>query len=471
MAEEEEEAPTTSLKILMFPWLAFGHIFPFLQLAKKLSDRGFYIYMCSTPINLDSIKNKIPQNYSSSIQLIDLHLPHSPQLPPPLHTTNALPPHLMTTLKIALFEARPELCEIIGSIKPDLIIYDAHQPWTATVAKKHNIPAVSFSIMNAVSFAYVMHTLMQPRSEFPFKAIHLSDFEKSRLWEKLQSQKTEDSSAKENDPEIEKLQRSKGSNFNNTFIIRSSTELEGKYFDYISEFTKRKIMPICPVISQDNNHQEQGDEGGDELIQWLGTKSDRSSVFVSFGSEYFLNTQEIEEIAIGLELSNVNFIWVLRFPKEEDKKIEQVLPEGYLERVKDRGRIVQKWAPQAKILGHPSIGGFVSHCGWNSVMESIEIGVPIIAIPMIIDQQPLNARLAVEIGVGIEVARDKNGKLKREVIAEVIKEVVMGKTGVNLRKTSNDFSQKLKDREEEDLDELVGMLKVKQLRNCPSSIK
>ncbi|KAI5656422.1 hypothetical protein M9H77_25215 [Catharanthus roseus] len=463
MATEQQEAPN-SLKILMFPWLAFGHVSPFLQLAKKLSDRGFYIYICSTPINLDSIKNNISQNYSSSIQLVHLHLPNSPQLPPSLHTTNALPPHLMSTLKSALIEAKPELCKIMASLKPDLIIHDVHQQWTAVLASKQNIPAVSFSTMNAVSFAYIMHMFMQPGSEFPFKAIYLSDFEKARLWERLKSDHDQASSAKEKDPEIE---GTKGSDFNSAFIVRSSREIEGKYLDYITEFSKRKVMPVCLANSPDNNnHQEQSNKDGDELIQWLETKSERSSVFVSFGSEYFLNKQEFEEISLGLELSNVNFIWVLRFPKGEDKKIEQVLPEGYLERVEGRGRIVQGWAPQAKILGHPNIGGFVSHCGWNSVMESIEIGVPIIAIPMITDQ-PFNARLAVEIGVGVEVRREENGKVKRESVAEAIKEVVvMGKVE-KLRKTANDFSKKMKNREKEELDEVVGLLK--QLRNGPSS--
>ncbi|KAI5656423.1 hypothetical protein M9H77_25216 [Catharanthus roseus] len=450
MATEQQQA-SISCKILMFPWLAFGHISSFLQLAKKLSDRGFYFYICSTPINLDSIKNKINQNYSSSIQLVDLHLPNSPQLPPSLHTTNGLPPHLMSTLKNALIDANPDLCKIIASIKPDLIIYDLHQPWTEALASRHNIPAVSFSTMNAVSFAYVMHMFMNPGIEFPFKAIHLSDFEQARFLEQLESAKN-DASAK--DPE---LQGSKGF-FNSTFIVRSSREIEGKYVDYLSEILKSKVIPVCPVISLNNNDQGQGNKDEDEIIQWLDKKSHRSSVFVSFGSEYFLNMQEIEEIAIGLELSNVNFIWVLRFPKGEDTKIEEVLPEGFLDRVKTKGRIVHGWAPQARILGHPSIGGFVSHCGWNSVMESIQIGVPIIAMPMNLDQ-PFNARLVVEIGVGIEVGRDENGKLKRERIGEVIKEVAIGKKGEKLRKTAKDLGQKLRDREKQDFDELAATLK------------
>ncbi|WMV53544.1 hypothetical protein MTR67_046929 [Solanum verrucosum] len=83
-----------TLKVLMFPFLAYGHISPFLNVAKKLADRGFLIYFISTPINLKSIIKKIPEKYADSIQLIKLHLPELPELPPHYHTTNGLPPNL-----------------------------------------------------------------------------------------------------------------------------------------------------------------------------------------------------------------------------------------------------------------------------------------------------------------------------------------------------------------------------------------
>ncbi|KAK7852317.1 beta-d-glucosyl crocetin beta-1 [Quercus suber] len=120
----------------------------------------------------------------------------------------------------------------------------------------------------------------------------------------------------------------------------------------------------------------------------------------------------MEEIAHGLELSKVDFIWIVRFPVGEKIKLGKALPEGFLERVGERGIVVEDWAPQAKILRHSSIGGFVSHCGWSSVIESIKFGVPIIAIPMQFEQ-PLNARVVEEVGVAMEVKRDRDGKLER----------------------------------------------------------
>jgi hypothetical protein len=84
-----------SISVLMLPWIAHGHISPFLELAKKLTKRNFHIFFCSTPINLRPIKEKLPQKYSLSIQFVELHLPSLPELPPHYHTTNGLPPHLM----------------------------------------------------------------------------------------------------------------------------------------------------------------------------------------------------------------------------------------------------------------------------------------------------------------------------------------------------------------------------------------
>jgi UDP:flavonoid glycosyltransferase YjiC (YdhE family) len=116
--------------------------------------------------------------------------------------------------------------------------------------------------------------------------------------------------------------------------------------------------------------------------------------------------------------------------------------------------VLEGWAPQTKILEHPSIGGFVSHCGWSSVMESMKFGVPIIAVPVHLDQ-PLNARLVEEVGVGVEVKRDMNGKLEREKVAKVIREVVVEKAGEGVRRKAKELKEKIREKGEEDIDGVV----------------
>nr|GEY44460.1 beta-D-glucosyl crocetin beta-1,6-glucosyltransferase-like [Tanacetum cinerariifolium] len=193
---------------------------------------------------------------------------------------------------------------------------------------------------------------------------------------------------------------------------KSFKEIEGKYSDYFTELTDKRVVPVGPLV-----------------------------------------VELVHEIANGLESSNVNFIWVLRFPRgpQGNLTIEQALPQGFLERVQNRGIIVKGWAPQPKILAHKNIGGFVSHCGWSSVMEAMKFGVPIISIPMHLNQ-PVNARLVVELGLGKEVLRDGNGVLSRHKVAEVVEQVVLGKLGENVRAKAKKMSHDLKIKGDEEID-------------------
>ena len=136
-------------------------------------------------------------------------------------------------------------------------------------------------------------------------------------------------------------------------------------------------------------------------MKWLDQQENDSVIYISFGSSTSLKDEQIRELAIGLEKSEQKFLWVLRNCNTADvlTQIESKtpqLPEEYEERMKNRGIIVRDWAPQLEILGHPSVGGFMSHCGWNSCIEGISMGVGIVAWPMHSDQ-PRNAVLITEV--------------------------------------------------------------------------
>ncbi|XP_027102594.1 beta-D-glucosyl crocetin beta-1,6-glucosyltransferase-like [Coffea arabica] len=229
--------------------------------------------------------------------------------------------------------------------------------------------------------------------------------------------------------------------------------MEGKYLDHIAGLTNMQTLPVGPLIPTGPIAAAELGEEDIELMNWLGQKDVNSAVFTSFGTMYFPSEEEIKEIAHGLDLSNVNFIWALRSPDGDESRLEEILPTGFLERVRGRGRIVQGWATQAMILGHSSIGGFLSHCGWISLTEGIEFGVPIIAMPMNLEQ-PLNGRVLVENGVAVEVMRDENGRLKGEEIAKMINHVVIGGAGETMRQKIKDLRKKIKSSEEDNLDEL-----------------
>ncbi|KAG6628670.1 UDP-glucosyltransferase 29-like [Carya illinoinensis] len=432
------------IRVVMLPWLAHGHISPFLELSKKLAKRNFHIYFCSTPVNLSSIKPKLSAKYSRSIQLVELHLPSLPELPPQNHTTKGLPPHLNATLKRAFDMAGPHFSNILKTLSPDLLIYDFLQPWAPAIAASQNIPAINFLSTGAAMTSFVLHAMKKPGDEFPFPEIHLDECMTTRFVDL-----PEDNSPSNDHHHISDKDRAlKCFELSSGFVMmKTFEELEGKYISFLSHLMQKKIVPVGPLIQ----NPVRGDNEKAKTLEWLDKRKQSSAVFVSFGSEYFLSKEEMEEIAYGLELSNVNFIWVVRFPEGEKVKLEEALPEGFLQRVGEKGMVVEGWAPQAKILMHPSIGGFVSHCGWSSVMESIDFGVPIVAIPMQLDQ-PVNAKVVEEAGVGVEVKRDRDGKLEREEVATAIREVVMGNIGESVRKKEREMRDNIRKKGEEKMD-------------------
>ncbi|GKD86736.1 beta-D-glucosyl crocetin beta-1,6-glucosyltransferase-like protein, partial [Tanacetum coccineum] len=178
---------------------------------------------------------------------------------------------------------------------------------------------------------------------------------------------------------------------------------------------------------------------------WLDTKAVGSTVFLSFGSEYFLSSADLVEIAYGLEKSDVNFIWVLRFLKGEGEiDLSEALPSGFFKRVENRGLVVKGWGSQYKILGHKNIGRFVSHYGWSSILEAMKFGVPIIAMPTHLDQ-PINDWLVVEVGVVLKVVRVK-GRLTSHNVFEVVQQAVVGEEGQAVKKKAKKLRDSLKKR-------------------------
>ncbi|VFQ62839.1 unnamed protein product [Cuscuta campestris] len=398
-----------SIRVLMFPWLAHGHICPFLVLAQALATRNFIIYICSTPTNLNSIKKRLTDKDSIAIKLVELHLPSLPNLPPHLHTTNGLPPRLMPTLKRAMDMAKPGFFTLLRTFKPDLVLYDFLQPWVPMMARGEDVPAVLFLNPGAASSSYLFHVGRgHPVDEYPFPEMYLRDHEYRRNM-CIFEQPAEDSEDGTRISDTERVDRCLDGS-SRIILIKTFRELEGKYIDYLSDLVGKRCVPVGPLVRSTAAEGEH-----EEIKEWLDGKQRCSTVFVSFGSEYFLTEAEMEEVALGLELSRVNFLWVVRFPS----------------------------------------GGFVSHCGWSSVMEALKFGVPIVAMPMQLDQ-PLNARLVVAAGIGEEAVRDGEGRVDRREVARAVRKVVAEKSGQRLRRRAREFSEKImSERGEEEIDEAV----------------
>ncbi|XP_060170964.1 UDP-glucosyltransferase 29-like [Lycium barbarum] len=223
---ENMELMSNRPNVLMFPWLAHGHVSYFLELAKKLCQRNFDICICSTPMILSLIKESHGKNNNlPSIKLIELNLPSNiPEFPPEYHTTKVLPRHLVPKLVEAFNMAATSFYDIIKIHNPDLLIYDHFQLWAPEIASLYNIPSVHFCVIGAVTMSFASHHVLFKDKSFPHPAIYLRDFEKKKQRIAMQS------SIKLVDKEFPcgSMKRSC-----DIVLINSCREIEGKYIDYL----------------------------------------------------------------------------------------------------------------------------------------------------------------------------------------------------------------------------------------------
>lgn len=173
-------------------------------------------------------------------------------------------------------------------------------------------------------------------------------------------------------------------------------------------------------------------------ISWLDKRAPKSVLYVSFGSVAAMDGRKLLEVASGLANSTQPFLWVIRPGLIKSSKWLEMLPNGFLEATRDRGYIV-KWAPQQEVLSHPSVGGFWTHCGWNSCLESCCEGVPMICSPFFGDQL-VNARYVNDVWqIGINLERG----LERGEIENAIRKLMAEREGEEMRERAMALKEKI----------------------------
>ncbi|XVE73827.1 hypothetical protein DITRI_Ditri11bG0149900 [Diplodiscus trichospermus] len=164
-----------------------------------------------------------------------------------------------------------------------------------------------------------------------------------------------------------------------------------------------------------------------QAVGWLDEQKPNSVVFVGFGSEGKLSRDQTYEIAYGIELSEIPFLWALRKPTWANDDIDS-LPPGFAQRTQGRGVVKIGWAPQMEILGHSSIGRSLFHCGRSFAVETLQFGDALVALPFVFDQ-PLNARLLVEKGLAVEIDRGEDGSYDKNDIAKSLRLAMVSPEG------------------------------------------
>ncbi|MBA0850967.1 hypothetical protein Goshw_010334 [Gossypium schwendimanii] len=202
-------------------------------------------------------------------------------------------------------------------------------------------------------------------------------------------------------------------------IINTFEEIEHYALNCFSNGQNPPVYPVGPVINLNGLSYSDSD---DKVMKWLDDQPQSSVVFLCFGSMGSFKAPQVKETALGLEQCGFRFLWSLRVqPPQNDAS--NMLPEGFLERVQGRGMICS-WAPQLKVLAHEAIGGFISHCGWNSILESLWFGVPIVTWPLYAEQQ-LNAyKMVKELGLAVEMRLNYRKDSDEVVMADEIEKAV-----------------------------------------------
>jgi len=232
-------------------------------------------------------------------------------------------------------------------------------------------------------------------------------------------------------------------------LVNSFMELEKEAIEALQkpEPGKPPVYPVGPLVQ---TGLSKGVEGC-ECLEWLDEQPSGSVLYVSFGSGGTLSHEQLIELAHGLEMSGLRFLWVVRSPNDKAANATyfstsqggmdplDYLPKGFLERTKRRGLAIPTWAPQIKVLSHESTGGFLTHCGWNSILEAVVHGVPLIAWPLYAEQKMNAVMLTEGLKVAVKPTANETGLVCRGDIATMVRGLMEGEEGKEIRSKMKDL--------------------------------
>ncbi|PON84721.1 UDP-glucuronosyl/UDP-glucosyltransferase [Trema orientale] len=305
------------LHVAMFPWLAFGHIIPFLELAKKIAQKGHTVYFISTPRNIERLP-KIPQSLSTSINMVQFPLPHVENLPQNSEATMDLPYQKIPLLKRAHDKLQDSLSSFLETHLPDWIIYDFAPHWLPQIASKLGISRAHFGLFNAATVSFFGPTATDlldaygVRSEpeqftVPPKWVPSTTSSKPVSFRLFEAKKTLEV-YKENESEVSDWFRIKSTVEGcHVYLIRSCEEVESKWLNLLPGLIRKPVVPVglLPPSAEDGALDAVVD-------RWLTKHEKGSVVYVALGSEIRPSQEDFNELALGLELSGVPFFWALR---------------------------------------------------------------------------------------------------------------------------------------------------------------
>ncbi|OWM65046.1 UDP-glycosyltransferase 90A1-like [Punica granatum] len=469
--------------VVVFPFMAQGHTLPLLDLSMAISGFGVKVTIITTPSNAPKILSEVSMN--PNIALSILPFPRVEGIPEGCENTADLPsgdlflPFVAATksLKQPFEDFLRNACETGRA--PLCVISDFFLEWTLDVCNLFGIPRIVFHGLGVLTMSISKAAFRNALGLDGIRGEH--DPEDSRPLDlkplgislAFTVYKTDIPALNRlkdlNNPWRKALAETEKSDENSWGVLVNSFEgLEGDYVASLESVFNHGARAWCvgpgllwklpcqaDILPQ--NHKS------NPYMEWLNVKLVEMDgvIYVSFGTQSHLSDKQMDEIARGLEMSGKAFVWVVRSTSWACSDI------GWEARVKDKGLVVRDWVHQRAILTHPLVRGFISHCGWNSVLESLCSGVPILAWPVDHDQ-PLNARIvAKRFGAGIMLKEEGavGGIIGADLISKGVKELMGGERGRQARERAGEIARKAREAVEiggssyKKLDELIQCLK------------
>ncbi|CAN1170962.1 UDP-glycosyltransferase 92A1 [Linum perenne] len=458
--------------ILMLPAMAHGHLIPFLSLARQFLRRrpSLTITIATTPLNINYLTSTLdPATADSNILLSSLPFHAADHgLPPNAENAGDITLDVRLNLYHAISALQSPVRDLIADITsrgrpPSCIVSDVFFGWATEVAVSLGIRNFTFTTCGAYgSLGYMSVWMNLPHrravesgEEEEFDVPGFPEgyrFQLSQLHWIYRDADGTDPWSKFYIPQIAGSMTSEG------WLCNSAEEVEPLGLELLRKFVNRPIWAIGPLLPPEAcgqlerksriNTQRTGKYSGlftDKCMEWLGLHEPGSVLYVCFGSQNSITPSQMMNLATGLEQSGTPFLWVIRPPIGFDPKSEpfnpEWLPGGFERRIQQSktGLLVRNWAPQLDILAHASTGAFMSHCGWNSVVESLSQGVPIIAWPLAAEQG-FNSKMVVEeIGAAVELARGTESEVESVEVKRVI-EFAMGEQGKEMKRKAQEVA-------------------------------
>ncbi|KAK1429450.1 hypothetical protein QVD17_11659 [Tagetes erecta] len=458
----------SNLHFLIIPLMCPGHLIPMVDMAKLIAQHCVNVTIVITPRNADRYAAVLHRAIASELPIKILNLPFPASeygLPDGCESVDDLPSfNLSKNFFDACSTLQKPIEDMFNELKPApcCIISDKHLPWTFDVAKKFRIPWVIFDGMSCFT-QLATHNLCVSKD---YEQLTDSDmFMLPGLPDNIYMTKVQlpglfNPGSSKKGKELKSVRegiRAKELEAYGT-VINSFEEMETKYVDEFKKLKQGRVWCIGPFSNSNKNDLDRAQRGSkdsmiknDECVKWLDSQRDCSVIYVCLGSLTRLTPLQFIELALGLEDSQFPFVLVVKGGMRTEE-IEKWLDEnGFESRIKGRGVLIRGWAPQVLILSHRVVGAFLTHCGWNSTIEGVCAGVPMITWPQFAEQF-FNERLVVQVlGVGVGVGATRVMHLEdeaapmqvtREDVCRAVK-VVMdeGKEGEERRKKAKCLKQ------------------------------